>query len=300
MKIISSQQIEALGISPKTCVEWVREAFLLKDRAQLPPKVSLHPQGTDFINTMPCILPEEYHRYGCKIVSRIKGSTPSLKSELVLLDASTGDTLAFIDCNPITTMRTAAVAALAISELMVEGASVFSFVGLGVIGTATLDCLLATLPEKPYDVRLYRYKDHAEKTIEKFKPRYPWINFVVKDSMEALVEGADVVVSCITDAKELLVKDTSLLKPGVLVVPVHTRGFQNCDTVFERVVADDEGHVEGFQYFNEFREFVELAEVLKDKGRGRKNSADRILAYNIGLGLHDVWFANKIYEMLAK
>ena len=131
MKIINDEQIKALGISPEQCVEWVREAFLIKDRCQLPPKVSLHPQGTDFINTMPCILPPEYHTFGCKIVSRIKGQTPALNSELMLFDTLTGRMKALMDADWITAMRTGAVAALAINTFRKTDSQVYSFVGLG-------------------------------------------------------------------------------------------------------------------------------------------------------------------------
>ena len=112
--------------------------------------------------------------------------------------------------------------------------------------------------------------------------------------MEELVSDADVIVSCITDADGLLVDNVDLFKPGVLVVPVHTRGFQNCDTIFDKVFADDEGHVKGFKFFNEFRKFGELGKVLSGQIPGRKTDDERILSYNIGLGLHDIYFANKI------
>ena len=40
MKIISSVDINNSGLDPVQSVEWVREAFLLKERCQLPPKIS--------------------------------------------------------------------------------------------------------------------------------------------------------------------------------------------------------------------------------------------------------------------
>ena len=112
------------------------------------------------------------------------------------------------------------------------------------------------------------------------------------------VEDADVVVSCITDANGLLVEDESLFKPGVLVVPVHTRGFQNCDTTFDKVFADDTDHVKGFKYFSQFKKFHQIEEVLKGENIGRASDDERILSYNIGLGLHDVLYASRIYDIL--
>ena len=114
MKFVSQQQIKALNISPAKCVEWVKESFSLKEFSQLPAKISLHPQGSDFINTMPCLLPPQYNYFGVKIVHRIKGATPALGGDLLLYDSSTGELLAMFDADWITTMRTGAVATLAI------------------------------------------------------------------------------------------------------------------------------------------------------------------------------------------
>jgi ornithine cyclodeaminase/alanine dehydrogenase-like protein (mu-crystallin family) len=98
----------------------------------------------------------------------------------------------------------------------------------------------------------------------------------------------------------LFCEDNNLYKNGVLVVPIHTRGFQNCDLFFDHVFADDTAHVSGFKYFNQFRKFNELSEVLLGKIPARQSNDERILAYNIGLGLHDIYFAHKIYERLTR
>lgn len=297
MRIIDDEQIKTLRISPEQCVEWVREAFLIKDRCLLPPKISLHPKGTDFINTMPCIIPPEYHTFGCKIVSRIKGQSPSLNSELLLFDTRTGRMTTLMDANWITAMRTGAVAALAINTFRNSKAHIYSFVGLGAIGKATLECFLATNKNASIVIRLMKYKDHAEKTISEFC-RYANVEWVISETMQDLVMDSDVVVSCITEAKDLLIEDTTLFKAGTLLVPVHTRGFQNCDLVFDKVFADDKGHVEGFKYFNEFNDFAEFADVLKGENPGRENDNERILSYNIGIGIQDVYFAYNILQMV--
>lgn len=298
MRYITNQELEKLNISPLTCIKWVKEAFLIKNECMLPPKYSMHPQGTDFINTMPCLLPPKYHTFGCKVVSRIKGSVPALKSNMMVVDSDSGNLSAFMECDWITAWRTAAVAALAIKTFQNSKAKIYSFVGLGVIGKATLRCVLDSEDNTDMVVRLKKYKNHAETVMSELSALYPNVKFEISETMEELVKDADVVVSCITDAEGLLVNDINLFKPGVLVVPVHTRGFQNCDTVFDKVFADDEGHVKGFKYFNEFRKFGEISDVLSGKIKGRESDQERILSYNIGLGLHDVFYACKILKEL--
>lgn len=299
MQIITSQQIASLKISPTQCVEWVREAFLMKDKCQLPAKISVHPHGNDFFTTMPCLLPDEYNRFGVKVVSRINGKQPALKSDLMLFDSSSGELMALVDCDWITAMRTGAVAALAIQTLRSLTAKQYAFVGLGSTARATLRCLLATGINELYHIKLFRYKNQAEIIIDEFSS-YSNAQFEIVDTMEELVSDSDVVVSCITDAAGLLVNDVNLFKPGVLVVPVHTRGFQNCDTVFDKVYADDTAHVCGFKYFAQFKEFHEIGDVLLGRANGRISNSERILSYNIGLGLHDALYAHKIYNEIMK
>lgn len=297
MEIISAENIRNLKVTPLACIDWVKEAFLIKYDCQLPPKISLHPQGSDLFNTMPCILPYEKHTYGCKIISRIAGNYPAVRSEIMLFNTLTGEMTALINGDWITAMRTGAVAALSIQTFQKSDASEYSFIGLGVTGYATLECFLANNKKSSITVRLKQYKDHAQKAIDYFSPQYPEISFKIVETNNELVEDADVIVSCITEATDLLVKDNRLFKPGCLIIPVHTRGFQNCDTVFDKIFADDEGHVKNFKYFKQFRKFGEFSQVLRGELPGRENDQERILSYNIGISLHDVLFATKILDL---
>lgn len=299
MKQISNKDIKSLHITPTQCVEWVREAFCIKYESQLPPKISLHPQGADFFNTMPCLLPTKYDKFGVKVVSRIAGKKPSLHSDLLLYQASTGDLLAFMEADWITQMRTGAVAALAIQTLQSSTAQTYAFVGLGSTAHATMQCLHPTLPsDRRITCKLLRYKDQAERFAEMFAAEN--ITFEIVDNHEDLVRNTDVLVSAVTEMPELFCPNDTLYKEGILLVPIHTRGFQNCDLFFDHVFADDRGHVCNFKYFNQFRLFNELSEVLLGNIPARQSDAERILAYNIGLGLHDIYFAHKIYQMIQK
>lgn len=297
MKIISQDQIRRLNISPNTCVEWVKESFSLKSVAQLPAKISLHPQGNDFFNTMPCLLPAPYNYFAVKVVHRVKGAVPALGSDMLLYDSATGELLALVDTDWITAMRTGAVATLAIQTFRKSDARTYAFLGLGNTGRATMACLLDSEPDKMHDVLLLRYKDQAELFIERFK-EYSNVTFAICDDINELVSKSDVIVSCITEATGLLCDNNDLYKDGCLVVPVHTRGFQNCDLFFDKVFADDTAHVCGFKYFNQFKSFGEIQDVLSGKIKGRESDNERILSYNIGLGLHDIVYATKIYEVL--
>lgn len=294
MIVIQDKEIRDLGFKPKDFIEFVRYCFIHKPECQLPPKISIHPKGDDFINTMPCLLPEETGRFGVKIVSRAKGRVPALKSDSFLYDVKSGELLAVIDSDYITTMRTGAVAALAVETLKKKDVKKVAIMGLGNTGRATMMCLNEILHGN-YEVQLLRYKDQAERFIECFKD-YSNINFTIADNVEELFKDADVIISCITQANGLFIDDSTVFKSGVLIVPVHTRGFQNCDSIFNKVVCDDIGHVKGFKYFNEFHNLAELGEILRKEKPGRTSDNERIIDYNIGLGLHDAYICSKVYD----
>lgn len=302
MKIITEQAIRGLQISPKQCVDWIYESFALKATAQLPAKISVHPADYDFFTSMPCLLPKpsdpaKGYYFGIKEVHRIEGATPSLGSDMMLYDAAKGELLAIVDCDWITTMRTGAVAAVSVKALRKSDAQTYAFVGLGNTARATMLCMLESEPDRHFHVRLLRYKDQAKQFADRFK-NYTNADFEIVDDINLLAQTSDVFISCITSANGLLVEDESTFQPGVTVIPVHMRGLQNCDTTFDRVFGDDTDHIKGFKYFPQYRDYNEIGEVLAGRDPGRRSDSQRIIDYNYGLGLHDLVYASKIYELL--
>ena len=302
--VIRQEQIDALHITPTTCLEWVREAFLVKDEAQMPAKLSVHPQGEDFMTTMPCLLPILNGRkyFGIKMVSRIEGQQPILQSTIFLYDAQTGQLLSVMDANWITAMRTGAVAALAARTFKRKDVDTYSLMGLGHIGRAVARCLIADNPNRPIRFRLLRYKDQAERFIDYLQNNCQSsianCQFDIIDDKREFATEADVLISAVTVATELLFPDDSVFKKGVTVIPVHVRGFQNCDLFFDKVFGDDTGQISIWKYYSQFRSYDEIHHVLQGKNPGRTSDDERILSYNYGIALHDITFAARIYEQI--
>lgn len=297
VSVIQQEQIEQLHISPAECIEWVKQGFLMKDEIQMPAKLSVHPQGEDFITSMPCLLSENEGKkyFGLKLVSRIENHIPALQSDITLYDAKTGELLAIMDGNWITAMRTGAVAALAARTFQKQGTNTYSMLGLGNIARAVALCLITDNSDREITIKLLRYKDQAEQFIDRFKASNN-VTFEIIDDKDAFVSEADVLISCVTVAKELLFPDDSLFKKGVTVIPVHMRGFQNCDLFFDKVYGDETSQIKNFKYFDKFRQYDELHHVLQGKNPGRTSNDERILCYNYGIALHDIVFASRIFE----
>lgn len=298
MKAITHSMIKN-AVTQREAFDWVREAFVNKKNFMLPPKISIHYGDGDFFNTMPCVSEIE-GLAGVKIISRHAARKPILGSKIILSDPKSGDDLALLEGDYITALRTGAVAALAIETLAVENYNRLGLLGLGNTAYATFDVLMHCKKNSsaPLEVMLLRYKDQAEKFVERFK-HFSNVRFSIVDGIEEIAEASQVLVSCVTEAKTIFC-DADRYPRGVLIVPVHTKGFQNCDLVFDRIYADDTGHVSNFKHFAEFskRNFGELSDVLNGRLDGRTNERERILSYNIGIAIHDLYFAKKIYDRL--
>ena len=290
MKIISENQIESLEITPRQCVEWVEKSFKSKPLADMPPKISVHPFQDSFYTAMPCYHPD-VEKVGVKVVSRVPGSVPALKSKMLLFEAKSGNLLSLMDANWITTMRTGAVAALAAKVFSAdfENGS-FGIVGLGTIARATLKCLFSICDKTP-EIWLLEYKDQAKRIADEF----PNVKFRFTSDKEELIRNTTTLFSCVTVMHEQFMAPQSY-PSGYTLIPVHVRGFQDCDLVFDKIFGDDTGHISSWKNFSSFRKFAEFSDVLLGVVKGRESNKERIISYNYGLGLHDLWFASKIYE----
>lgn len=297
MLIITHRDIVNLSVQPSDCLAWAENVIAWKHDAVLPPKISLQPAGDgSFFNVMPSIVSDENGKKwsGVKVVTRYPERTPALDGKLLLFDAETGEALSLMDADWITAMRTGAVAAHSINLLGKKDYSEIAIMGLGNTARATFLMLRECAGDRMLNVKLLRYKGQEESFVERFA-NCDNVSFSFVDRTEDLVAGSDVVVSAATYLANDVCSD-EYFSEGVLVVPVHTRGFSNCDIFFDKVFADDLGHVRHFKNFDRFNSFAEVSDVVCGRVKGRENDRERILAYNIGISLHDVFFAAKLYE----
>lgn len=297
MKILTHSDIIDLNIEPIQCYEWVSSMLKNKGDVILPAKISIKPTEEIFYNVMPSLIPQ-YNCGGLKVVNRYPSRKPALDSQIMIYDYNTGNIKAIMDGNYITTMRTGAVAAHSIKLLGKRNFSKIGIIGLGNQARATLKVLLSLFPNRKFVLKLMKYKEQHllfQKYIESFTNSKN-VEFVMCDSYNDTVKGSDVIISSVTYFSKDICED-NCFDEGCLVVPIHTRGFMNCDLFFDKVYADDTDHVKGFKYFNKFNKFAEVSDVLNGVSEGRIDDTERILAYNIGLSMHDIYFAEKIYEI---
>ena len=297
MKIVTQELIDSLNIKDSEVVEWVYNAFLSKKESVLPHKISItFDNGTKFYNTMPALMPS-IESTGVKIVSRYPERHPAIQGHILLYDLENGNPLAMLDATWITAKRTGAVAYLAMKTFAKKDMEIIAVMGLGQTGQAFIDMLRLDEENLNKNIKLLEHNGQAQKIKLKME-KYGFKNVNICYSYQELIENSDVIVSAVTFNDKVFGKN-EWFKKGVLVVPIHTRGFQNCDLFFDKVFADDTEHVKDFKYFNQFKYFAEFDKVLNGENKGRISNDERILSYNIGIALHDIYIARMIFDKIS-
>jgi ornithine cyclodeaminase/alanine dehydrogenase-like protein (mu-crystallin family) len=150
---------------------------------------------------------------GIKIVTVFPGNTargiPGLTSTYLLHDGRTGEQLALIDGNSITTRRTVAASALAADYLAREDASRLLVIGAGRVASLLPDAYLAV--RRIEHVVIWDIDaENAARLARKLERQ--GLSVSVADNLERAVRGAD-IVSAATLATAPLVKG-EWLRPG--------------------------------------------------------------------------------------
>lgn len=300
MKVITFQDIASLRLSPSLCYDWVASMIENKRKALLPPKISLQPSPGVFCNVMPCMIPAKTGKIwgGVKLVTRYPNHTPSLESRILLMDAESGEFLVLMDGTWITAMRTGAVAAHSVMLFAKRDFATVGMMGLGNVARSALLSLLSQVPDRELHIKLLKYKGQEESFAERFR-EYKNLRFSAVESPREMAIGSDVILSGATYLHEDVCGD-DCFEEGVLVQPIHTRGFTSCDLFFDKVFADDLGHVRHFKNFEKFKSFSEVCDVVTGTKPGRESDSERILVYNIGISVHDIFFAASIWRLMEE
>lgn len=220
------------------------------------------------------------------------------QSTTLLFDPATGVPIALMDGNHITTVRTAAVGALAARALARPASSVAAILGCGVQGTAQAAALCHVLPIR--EIRAFDIKASNRDTFAAALALRPDVTLIQSDSAEAAVRGADVVVTAVGGRQPVLFSDWVGSGTHVNAFGTDTRGKIEVETrLFARVrlVVDD---VTQATTIGETQAAVEagfvrregpwttLGDVLSGRRPGRVSSDDITLFDATGLAFQDL------------
>ena len=297
MKIIDFNAIRNLNIPLSEMYEWTAQVWKEQDEFLLAAKISIWQNESGRYMTMPCVLPK-YNIAGVKFISRNVDDAegiPARNSNIMLQSLTEHGLIAVLDGTYITTMRTGACAAYNAINFAKKNSSTLALYGLGLTARSFM-LFYADKLDYPMTVKLMRYKNQCELFIEEFK-NYKNLNFVICNTIEQLFDS-DIIVSCVSFAHNELAP-IEVFPKGCTIIPVHTSGFQNCDLVFDKIFVDDLEHVKKYRYYEQFKDrMARITEVANHKTLGRENDEERIIVYNGGIALTDMFWAMKIVEKI--
>lgn len=306
IKILDFQSIKssAENMNPYEWYKWVDEAIKNKDSFQCPPKPRLSQEGGDYFNAMPALY-EESNTAILKMIGRHslkegENERSVMMGDMLLYDSKTGILKALMDAEYITTLRTGVVGAHSGFLYAKKDFDTIGLIGLGNIMTVCFMTFVSILKENHIDrkitVKLHKYHKHEEEFVKRFSS-IENITFELFDSYEDVIKGSDIVFSAVTIMLNQFASDDSF-KKGVTVIPIHMRGFQNCDLFFDKIFTDDVDQIRGFKYFDKFKSLNTVTDTLLNKCDGRTSDVERIIVYNYGIAIHDLVFANKFYNLI--
>ena len=220
---------------------------------------------------------------------------------IMLSDPHSGEPLAIVDEHWSYVLRSAASAVIACKWLGPKAPKVLGLVGIGSMGTAALRCL----------TRMY-YFDEIRCTSRRAETRTDFatkwsqelgVNIVVKESIEEVVRGADIIVGGTTSGE--IVSREPWVKPGATFISLARRELDPAGwSKMDKVVVDS---WEFNMLQKEFRRTVdsglfsreqldcEIQDLVAGHKQGRERDDERILIHTTGLVSQDIALAHFLY-----
>jgi ornithine cyclodeaminase len=305
VRVFEKDEIERL-LPASECIEAMAAALgdLARGKVLQPLRGILRPQGIPgAMAVMPAAWATEDPVLGLKAVCIFPGNhdrgEDAHQGAVLLLSGETGKPLALLDGSTVTSLRTAAVSALATRLLARKQARVLAMVGAGVQARAHLEAL--SLVRSLSEVRVAsRGEDSARSFAAALQERYPFPIRAV-GTVEEAVRGAEIVVTATTSREPVLRREW--LAEGCHVNAVGSsvptsRELDGATLAAGSLFTDRRESLE-----NESGEYVmarkeglvspesiraELGEVVVGSHPGRVGEGEVTLFKSLGLGIEDL------------
>lgn len=316
MIVLSQSDVERL-LPTRACIEVMAStlASLARGEAILPLRTVIRiPQSADAFGVMPAYLASP-KTIGAKVVTVYPGNhgtaLDSHQGAVLLFDADTGSLAALLDATAITTIRTAAVSAVATRVLARENASRLAIIGSGVQARAHIEAICAVRPIT--SLRVWsRNAEHARRLADAARNDFHLDASVATTGRDA-VRDADIVCTVTSATEPVLCGDW--LSPGTHVNAVgactpNARELDSAAVVHSRLYVDrresalkepgdilvplQDGEI-GPEHV-----VAELGELLIGRGVGRRDDGEITLFKSLGLAIEDLAAASHVYAQATR
>jgi ornithine cyclodeaminase/alanine dehydrogenase len=222
MRVLTEADVERLLPPPAEAVRLVHEALvaLAEGAAEVPPKPTVHLDGTGFANAMPAAMPAR-NLLGCKWISIVPSNVhlglPTATGLVVVNDATTGAPTCVMPAAALTAARTAAVTGACVAVLAVSGAPV-ALIGAGVQARSHLGVLEAL---GHTEMTFWTRREQAREELVAWAGAHtPAVRLRPADTREVAVSGAAVVVTALPIGLGGMELDPTWVEPDALLLPL--------------------------------------------------------------------------------
>lgn len=266
------------------------------------------------IMTMPSYLGGDLDVAGMKWIPSMPNNTkklgmPRASAIIILSDPNTGFPLSIMDGTIVSAMRTGAATGVAAKFLANPDSSVVGIIGAGVQSRTQLMAIKSVFKDKIKTIKVYDL--NAKKTIQFCQEMSNELNTNVTDvlSAEEAIRNSDIVVTS-TMSTFPYVKG-EWLKQGAFHSEISFWDTAAEEVVhYDKVVVDDYEHVEHHgvdvayraveEGYVERENVLDLGDIILNKTEGRQNKREKILFNPIGMSIHDVSEAYRVYNEAVK
>jgi ornithine cyclodeaminase len=294
----------------RECIEVMKEALkeVSLGNTVMPLRMATKLGEGKLLGLMPAYLPYK-NVAGAKILTifhkNYEKGLPSHQGEVLLFETETGSVKGMVDGTAITTIRTAAVSAVATDILADKDSGTLAILGAGVQARSHIEAMFCVRPIKKVFVWSI-IENEAKKLADEFKGKYDALFEVCKTAQEA-VRGADIICT-VTSAK------TPILSGEWVKKGAHINAVGAC-TPLDRELSSDlvakarffgdrlESVInESGDYLFPFKEGLitqehivgEIGEALAGKIAGRLEKDDITIFKALGLAVEDIAAADYI------
>ena len=309
--VLAHEDVKRL-LPMEECIELMAEALanLARGGSWQPLRFVVRPpEEQSLMGLMPAHRTSPEPAYGLKTVCIFPGNPArgldAHQGGVMLFDGETGELRALIDASAVTSIRTAAVSAVATRALARPDSKVLAILGSGVQARAHLEAMAKVLSFE--QARVWsRTAEHAHALAAEAEAPFP---VEAAGSAEATVRDADVVVT-VTSAREPIV-ERGWLAPGTHVNAVGSsiptaRELDSATIAAAALFVDRRESTlnESGEYLRAVEEEgigpnhirAELGEVLVGSADGRRSNQELTVFVSLGLAVEDLAAAEYLYR----
>lgn len=314
--------IRAGGLDMEGTIQAIQKSFELHGKGDVvqPSKPVIRWGGPETeetrgrIMTMPSYLGGDLDVAGMKWIPSMpenpkKLGQPRASAVIILSDPHNGFPLAIMDGTIVSAMRTGAATGVAAKYLANPDSRTVGIIGAGVQSRTQLMAITSAFKNQIEEIKVYDLNEEKTKQFAKDMQAELNVSVVNSSSAEEAIRNSDIVITA-TMSSYPYVKG-EWLKEGAFHSEI---SFWDTDPkeipYYDKVVVDDYDHVKHHGVDVSYRavqggylkeeEISNLGDIINGKRPGREDEKQKILFNPIGMSIHDVSEAFRVYKNAAE